>query len=69
MENVFLKWVKKDKFIFGVVLSLTTSIIVIVTALDFAEVIKTDLLYLPITAGLFLALFMLYVWIVEENGL
>lgn len=68
MENIFLNWLRKDKFIFGVVISFVSSVVIVLTALNYAEIIKKELLYLPITAGLFMLLFMWYVKIMEKNG-
>lgn len=65
MGNIFLDYFKKDKFSFGITISLVTSIIIVITGLEYANILKRDWIFLPITFILFFVLFMWYVKIVE----
>ena len=67
MVNIFLSYFSKSKFAFGVIISLITSILIVVTGIEYANLIKKDWIYLPITGLLFFILFGWYVKIMEER--
>lgn len=60
MGNVFLEYVQKNKFAFGIIISAITSVLVIKTALEYAKIIIEDWLILIITLILFAFLFIWY---------
>jgi len=60
MSNVFLDYVQKNKFAFGIVISVITSVLIIKTALEYAKIIADDWLFLIITFILFAFLFIWY---------
>ena len=61
MRNVFLDYAQKSKFVFGVIISIITSILVLKTAVEYSEIIMKDWIFLPITALIFVILFMAYI--------
>ena len=61
MTNIFITPLIKYPFIYGIAISLITSILIIVTTLEFADRIQEDLIVLPITLLMFMTLFFIYV--------
>lgn len=66
MSNVFLEYIKKNKFAFGIIISVITSALIVKTALEYAKLIIDDWLILIITFILFAFLFIWYIHIIAK---
>ena len=61
MSDIFWSEIQKHKFVYGVMLSLFSSILLVITTLEFADRLLQDWVWLPITSILFISLFWWYV--------
>lgn len=61
MSNLFLDHLEKNTFLYGIAISLVSSIIIVVTALEFADQVQKNWIWLPLTAIIFISLFFWYV--------
>lgn len=67
MSSIFLKFLRKNKFLSGIISSVIASALILLTALDLGALFAEDVFFIFLFAFLFLALFMYYVHEMTKN--